>query len=528
MARRALVAALLALAMMASAFRFTAAPGPGLDPDAMSYLGAARAFVADGALRVPTAPWSSDSTTEPLSHFPPGYSLALAGPIALGADAVRAARLVQALAAGITVAAFVLALWPFAGAWGAAIGAVSLALVPSVTFVHLSVLSEPLFLMCVMLAWWSFTRRPRSAWLHGLLAAAATMVRYAGLSVAAAAALWALRDATASWRDRLRRAAFALAPSLLAMGAWSLTRARAAGQDAEPIRTVAVYGDWGPTLNEGLRTIAHQLAPTNEWEPVPWLAAGATLVAMAALVWSTVRASGEVLPDAARDDPRWEAQRTALAAAGWLALSYVGLVVASRAFADPIIPFDFRITVPLAPLAVAAVTIVAARAWRVISRPARVFGVLALLGWAAAAVRADRQQVVDVLADGSDFSTSDWRHSPTLAWVRTQDQARVLYTNWPCAVWFHLDRRVRGLPESLHPDSLQRFVARVRDAHGALVAWTIQSSETANTDSIVARTGLVRVATFADGAVYEAPPPSAPPGTLAPAPPTMAPALPRR
>jgi len=508
-ARRAAVALLGALAIMAGVFRFTAAPGPGLDPDAMSYLGVARALAADGTLRVPMAPWWTDRTTQPLTHFPPGFPVALAIPVRFGATALQSARLVQAVAAGVTIAAFVLALWPLAGAWGAVLGALALAVAPAFVFVHLSVLSEPLFLALVTLALWSIVRRPRSALLHGVIAAAATMVRYAGLSVAAAAALWALRDTSATWRDRLRRAAFALAPSVLAMAAWSLTRDRVRGR-AGPIRKLALYGDWGPTWREGSRTVAHHLAPSLEWEPVPWLAAGATLVALVAMLWSTVRASGEVLPAADQDDPRWSTQRALLQAAGYLALAYVALVVASRAVADPGIPFDFRLAVPLLPLAMAAVAVVAARSWRVISRPARVFGVLAFVGWISMAVRANWQQLTDAMADGGDFAASEWRDSPTLAWVRAQDPTRAIFTNWPCAIWFHLDRRVHSLPDSTDAATMRAFAARLRASRGAMVAWGHQSPETALTDFIVAGAGLVRVAAFADGAVYEAPPVVAP------------------
>lgn len=504
-ARRAALVALTALAMMASAFRFTAAPGPGLDPDAMSYLGAARTLVAHGTLRVPVAPWWSDSTTQPLTHFPPGYSAALAVPVALGLDAVQGARLVQAGAAGVTIAAFMLALWPLAGAWGATLGALVLACSPAFVFVHLSVLSEPLFLALMMLALWSIVRRPRAALVHGLIAAVATMVRYAGLSVAGGAALWALRDTSAPWRERIKRAALALAPSLLAMAAWSLTRERAPGR-AGPIRKLAFYGNWGPTLREGAQTIAHQLAPSLEWEPVPWLAAGAAVAAIAALVWSTVRAEGEVMPAAEHDDPRWNAQRPLLQAAGWLALAYVALVAVSRAMADPDIPFDFRMLVPLAPLAVAAVTIVAARAWRAISRPSRVFGVLAIVVWMATAARANYQQVSDALADGGDFAGSAWRDSPTLAWARMQPASRALFTNWPCALWFHLDRPVRDLPRTTDAATMRVFAARLRATRGAVVAWNTQSPETAHADSVIARAGLVRVAVFDDGSVFEAPP----------------------
>ena len=487
----------------------------------MSYLGAARTLAAHGTLRVPMAPWWSDSATQPLTHFPPGYSATLAVPVALGVDAVQGARWVQGAAAALTGAVFVLTLWPLAGGVGAVLGALALTLLPAYVFVHLSVLSEPLFLALVVLMLWGLVRHPRASWLHGLIAAAATMVRYAGLSVAGGAALWALRDTTRPWRERMTRAAYALAPSLLAMAAWTLTRERAPGR-AAPIRKFALYGNWSPTLSEGARTIAHQLAPSLEWEPVPWLAAGATLAALAAMVWSTVRASGEVLPAAERDDPRWDAQRMLLRAAGYLALAYVALVVVSRALADPAIPFDFRLTVPLAPLAVASVAVVAARAWRVISRAARVFGVLALLGWTAMAARANWQQVSDALSDGGDFASAEWRDSPILRWVRTQDPSRPIFTNWPCAIWFHLDRNVRDMPSTTDLPTLRAFAARVRGTQGAVVAWNLQSIETAQTDSIVALAGLVQIATFDDGAVYEAP-------ALTPAPttavaPTKAPA----
>ena len=514
--------------MMAGAFRFTAAPGPGLDPDAMSYLGAARSLAADGTLRVPMAPWWSDGASQALTHFPPGYPAVLAVPVALGVSAPMAARMVQAAAAGATAALFVFTLWPLAGGWGAALGAMVLALTPAVVFVHLSVLSEPLFLALMMLALWSLVRRPRSPLLHGLVAAAATMVRYAGLSVAGAAALWALRDGTASWRERLRRAAIALAPSVLAMAAWALTRGRTSGHETH-IRRFALYGNWGPTLGEGVRTIAHQLVPSLDWEPVPWLAAAGTVAALAALVWSTVRSEGEVLPAPERDDPRWHAQRPLLQAAGWLALAYVALVAASRAVADPNIPFDFRLAVPLVPLAVAAVTVVAARAWRVISRPARVFGVLALAAWTAAALRANQQQVSDALADGGDLAGAAWRDSPTLAWARGQAGGRALFSNWPSAIWFHLDRPVHDLPDSTDAPTMAAFAGRLRATQGAMVTWDIESPETAHVDSIVARAGLVRVARFSDGSVYEAPAaPGAAPAPAAPGRSTVAPAVPRR
>jgi hypothetical protein len=515
MVRRAVLTVACALATMAGAFRFTAAPGPGLDPDAMSYLGAAQSLVTNGTLRVPLAPWTDDRPSLPLAHFPPGYSAAIAVPILFGANATNAARIVQATAAAATVALLIFALWPLAGGVGAVMGAVVLVLTPAFVFVQLQVLSEPLFLALITLMLWSLVRRPRAALTHGLIAAAATMVRYAGLSMAGAAALWALRDRRAPWRDRLWRAALALAPSLLAMAVWSLTRERAPGGTGQ-IRTVAMYGHWAPTLQQGAETAARLLAPTLEWEPAPWLAAAGVLAAFVALTWSTVRLEGEVRPEPAHDDPRWADQRVLLQAAGCVIAGYVALLVASRAFADPNIPFDFRLLLPLLPPLIAAITVVAARAWRVISTPARILGVLACAGWMVLAVRADQVLLSDALEDGGDFASRTWRESPTLGWVRAQDPARAIYTNWPCAVWFHLGRTVHDLPAATDSTTVRRFLARLDATGGTVVAWKAQSADTAPTDALVAAAGLVRIKEFSDGAVYAKAPPDVAPPTVAP------------
>jgi len=134
---------------------------------------------------------------------------------------------------------------------------------------------------------------------------------------------------------------------------------------------------------------------------------------------------------------------------------------------------------------------------------------------------------LDDLAEtgGGDFGSRDWRESAMLAWARAQDPSKTLYANWPCAVWFHLDRRVRMLPDSTeaaNAATMRKFVERMRASDGVLVAWNLQTPETAHTDSLVARGGLVRIAQFEDGAVY-----MAPPLVDAPAPPVAKPAAPR-
>src|SRR5512140_3445816 len=88
---------------LAAVLWVTRPPGPGLDPDAMSYLGAAESFVSHGTLRIPSGDWDSPDGTSPLAHSPAGFSLAVAAPVALGVPPVQAARGIEAVAAALAM-----------------------------------------------------------------------------------------------------------------------------------------------------------------------------------------------------------------------------------------------------------------------------------------------------------------------------------------------------------------------------------------------------------------------------------------
>lgn len=264
-------------------------PGPGLDPDAMAYMGAAESVAWQGRYRVPATEWWSDDSTAALTHFPPGYSTALALPVRLGMAPPQAARLLQALAAAATIG---ITVWLVAAATtllaGALLG-VALMVTPALEVVHISVLSEPLFLACLALMLAAMTRRRRSAattLATGIAAAVAAMIRYAGVAFVGAAALWAFAE-RGSLRQRLQRSGLAVLPALLLQGAWVL-RTRALHERAE-IRRFALYGNIGPTLYQAGATVRDWLVPDPDaWsDPMPYrpaLAVAAALV-VAALVW---------------------------------------------------------------------------------------------------------------------------------------------------------------------------------------------------------------------------------------------------
>src|SRR5579859_3663636 len=151
----------LALAVVAflGALWITAAPGPGLEPDSMSYVGAAQSLVQRGALRVPTAYWWEGDSTAALGSFPPGFSLAIAIPAALGLAPVPAARIVIAASAAVTAWALAAAAFE-AGALAACLAVVLGLLAPGVVGQHWIVLSEPLSYALLAIALGLMANRP--------------------------------------------------------------------------------------------------------------------------------------------------------------------------------------------------------------------------------------------------------------------------------------------------------------------------------------------------------------------------------
>ena len=275
----------------ATVLQITDPPLPGLDPDAVSYLGSAESLIARHEFRAPAAHWWSADSTELLSHFPPGFSIAIAIPAALGMPPVQAARLVNALAAFVTMTTLVLLVIDASSALLGALTAMLIFAMSSMLEVHVSVLSEPLFLACMALMLAAMVRRPNAPLASGTPAAVGMIVRYAGASLVAAAVVWSAAR-RGSLAQRAGRAVVAAIPALLLQGAWVLRTRRVAPADS--IRDLSYYGDLRPTFVEGARTIEAWLVPDPyAWGvPLPYrrLLAAAALVLVACIVVAGVRA----------------------------------------------------------------------------------------------------------------------------------------------------------------------------------------------------------------------------------------------
>lgn len=464
----------------------------------MAYIGAATSLVRRGELRVPTGEWAHSDSTSALSLWPPGFPVLMAGPVWAGASPVQAARWINIVAAGVTAATIVLLVGSAAGLGVGVVAALVVFATQHVFDVHLSVLSEPLFLALIMLTLATMAMARDRLILLGLLATAAVMVRYAGAAVPAAVVTWTLLDARYDFSRRLRRGMMvALLPAMVIAG-WLARTALAPDRHATP--ELAVYGGWSATLHQAGATAVNWLAPGLGHTWLQTVLAVAAAVALITFIVAAVRDTA----GSRRRQPRQGAVAMVIGAATVLAFWYVAMLLGSRSFVGGTIPFDGRILAPLIMLVEVAGVTAIGYWWRAYHRPMHV--TIGLLGtvWLAAAAAETMNDAVYAATEGSDFASSSWRNSPLVAWVRTHGRGHTLYSNWPPAVYFHAGRIARQLPDSSDPEDMAGFRKALRANGGYVVGFNAHSPDVIAPAELARRLSLHEVTRTQDGAIWDA------------------------
>jgi 4-amino-4-deoxy-L-arabinose transferase-like glycosyltransferase len=459
----------------------------------MSYLGAAVSVAHGDGLQVPIAPWNAADSTIHLKAFPPGYSLLLSIPIRLGVEPEMAGRLVQALASSVTVTIVATLAMELAGPIAALLLALLMILTPALIEDHLSILSEPLYLMLVVVFLLALVRRGENPLLYGTVAALGVMTRYLGGSLAAAAVLWSLLQGT-NGRDRLIRAVKAALPTLIVLALWVFDARGGPGRP--PASSLAADFHLGDALEELRDALLYWLGPNAESVGANLaLAIGSGLCGL----WLFHRAARQL---------EWRRWRTDALPALWLASGliitcHVGVLLFSRIFVGHEIPFDGRLLSAVILITELLFVVTVAGCWPTWRWPARLVVLGLLLGWVNGAVAWARERATDAHDNGWDYNGLDFQQSPTVAWVRGAE-GRTLFTNHPVPLWFHAGRVARDLPQSAEPDTVAAFVRSLDRRHGAVVIFADTTWEPGvPIDSLVSAAGLRVVARFEDGAVYD-------------------------
>ncbi len=205
--------------------------GPGASGDSSSYLmGAQNLLAGHGFYR-----FSGGFELKPITGFPPGFSLALAGMGVFIRDLYAASRFLNALLMGANL---LLAAWLIhrtTRSWLAAVVGQALILMSSTQIVlHAWVMSEPLYIFFSLitlgcLAWYL---EQASAWPLVAAAAAAgagVLTRYAGLSLVGVGLLVIVLVRSDSLRRRIAHAAMFGLISLAPIAVWTQRNAALAG-----------------------------------------------------------------------------------------------------------------------------------------------------------------------------------------------------------------------------------------------------------------------------------------------------------
>ena len=505
--RRGEFALVLGAAAFVLVFAITSGAGPGLDPDAMAYLGAATSLVQHGTLRVPSSQWDSEDSTSALTTWPPAFSIAMAAPRALGAGPLLSARIVNALAAFVTAAVLFLLLEGAAGTVAAICGVVAVFATTAIVGVHLSVLSEPLFLASLVLTLWAMVGTPLPAtryplpgsryplpvtrpWVAGIPAALAAMTRYAGVCAPAAVVLWFFFHGDKTLRKRITDAAQAAVVPTVVIAGWLLRSFREGDISGSP--ELGLNGNFGVTFREATQTFADWLAPGID-QPTLQLIVALTLAAGIIVI---------VVKGARHCSPR---ARTIMRADALLLGCYLFVLMSARVLVGSAIPFDFRLLAPAILLAEIRIILAIAGYLAQAGTVARRVVITVSALWFAASATQSARDASDAVTEGYDFASSDWRESPTLDWVRSSSAGRTLFSNWPAAIYFKTPRIARDIPQSLDTADLREFAEILERSHGALVAFSVDNPDYPSGDSLARTLGLQKLAQFDDGTVWVAP-----------------------
>jgi hypothetical protein len=419
--------------------------GIGVSPDSTQYLYAAESFARGDGLR--THWWEEGS--QPLTHFPPGFPVALATVGRLVPDLSTAATIINALALVATAfLTFSLTKRATNGSSGAAIAATAAVLMArDILEAHAMVWTEPLFL-ALSLATLALTVRAidqdDTASLIGaaLVAGLAATVRYAAPALIGASALSLLIMGQRPWKARLLRAVtfgiIASLPLVLILAA----NARVAG--AATNRDVVFHPITLGTLRVAARTAYYWLVPLGAPIMVDVAIVCAAAVTVAVWVVSMVRHRARATVVAT--------DRPTTLVLGVFTLGYAAFLMFTLFFVDAQSTPGPRLLLPLLPTLIILIVAALTASMRVNELRRAAIAVSLVVGLAM--VMSTAYWVVRARTNGLGYRSVVWARSPLMARVRELDRETLVLSNHPGAILLLAGREAVGIPRLANPNTL--------------------------------------------------------------------------
>jgi hypothetical protein len=411
---------------------FWASPhGPGVTPDTVDYFAAAESFAASGAFQT----WSGS----PLTNFPPGYPILLAGGCSLLPDMLQSARWVCTLsfAANTYLTGLATFYATNKNIWAGLCAALLFVTFPQVLMLHLSAMSEGPFITFCLLSTVLLCRYAASAQVGFLLASAvflgaAAAIRYAGVALFIPAAAVLLRS-----NRRFSRQEFANWIAFILIGASPLVLI---------LSRNLLYG--GSATN---RQLAFHPPPFSElWSLIyslrmMFLPSFSFRIPAGAKFFGLLLACGVLggLTVALIAHRKRAAEPLGIAMSFRLwnvvfVVAYLLFLLAVSTIVEADLTFDCRILLPLAP-SLTMLAVVAGSAAQDVAGRRWSMGALLLLATGLVSTNAicGARDLLRARRDGLGYNSEKWLTSEAVQFAETSRRVRRrVYSNAPEALWF--------------------------------------------------------------------------------------------
>lgn len=494
------------LGMAATYFFWHYTPfGVGTGHDSLFYFSAAKNFASGRGLF-----WTgSGGELKPLTHFPPFYSLILAGVSQIGFPISLSARSIAALLFGLNIALFGLVLYTFTQRmFISVLGAIFLMVSPIMVETHLKAMSEPVFFFVSFASLATLTlyiNQPRRSFfiLAILFSALAYLSRYSGAAVLLACFLSLLTLSKRSFKVKIRDAFVFIGLASLPMLLWMVRNMLLTGSTTN--REINIHLINSDAMRQFLDVIFYWFSPKlhSHWLEVALLSL--VFIISTAFAWREIRR-------------RCEADcRAPYLAIILLIFSvvYVVFLMVSLSFFDASTRISNRILSPLFLAFVLVVMLTMSYSTRRVGQLIIPVALLALLfiGSLPYMIQQTNQMLTTIQRSGSGFTSRAWRSSSSIRWISDSDSEPVIITNQAMAVNFLTDIPAYQIPERFDPVKseerpgydleIERLSILLQEPNSFLVLFNRTDFSSPSSTELMESLQLVFKA--ADGSVYRNP-----------------------
>ncbi|MDK1117317.1 MAG: hypothetical protein QGM50_00865 [Anaerolineae bacterium] len=420
--------------------------GLGLNDDSIAYIAGARSIMEGNGYR---AAWLASNG--PVIHFPPGYPAVLAFiGLITNLDPIRGARALNGVLFGLNIAVAGWLGWQMTKSRLAGIFVASLTLLSSsILFIHTRAMSEPLYILLMLLSFLLIDLYFKRSQNHllvvlGFMLGWAYLARYAAISLLATV-LAALLVLHSSWRQRFKSILILFLSAFPWILAWSIRNRVVGGSFTNRVLS------WHPITIKNWRkakgTFSDFLVPVDEWQKsldiIPnFFTFLLIAIGLALLIWVLIKGIPRLLK------PKINPRPGVLSFVnGLYVIAYLLTLVATMTLFDPATKFQVRILSPTYISLLLLLMVLGLWLWKkksIFINSILMFSSIGLLGMFA---YGQIISVQDLRKSGAVFTSAKWSKSAAIAAINEFPKDVLILSNEPGVVYLYTGRPSGVLPK---------------------------------------------------------------------------------